>query len=137
MRNAIPLLLALALLPPSCSSTPAPAMEVCPSPEPYLFGDVDAGYELCSNGAIHRLELKECPSLALGPSECAGADPAEAGCLQHADCTEKPHGRCGYVSGGPGIPSYCDCTYGCTKDSDCYANQACLCGNPVGSCVEA
>ncbi|MFO0587514.1 MAG: hypothetical protein U0441_08245 [Polyangiaceae bacterium] len=55
-------------------------------------------------------------------------------CQSDADCPG-PNGRCDAddVNGIPG----CGCVVGCATDADCGANEACLCGDGGGRCVQA
>src|SRR5205823_5129317 len=50
-------------------------------------------------------------------------------------CTGQAHGYCRASSGGqaPG----CYCAAGCVTDAECGVGQICLCGDPVGQCVQA
>jgi hypothetical protein len=97
-------------------------------------GGKPTGVEVCANGAVHRREAIECPSLLPRADVCPNTDPG-GNCKTDADCKDAPNGYCKANSGfeGPG----CGCNYGCTKDADCGDGQICLCGDPVGRCVKA
>lgn len=89
-----------------------------------------AGYEQCSNGAVHRPAIKECES-KLPRTAMRIAPPGDGQCVTDADCADMPHGYCTTsVPVGTKV-----CVYGCVRDSECGPNQICLCGDPVGECV--
>jgi hypothetical protein len=96
--------------------------------------DLGGGVIQCDD-FIHRTESKTCASKLPRPEPYPNP-PATAQCKQDADCTDKPNGWCGNAESGGGIPGPF-CQYGCLNDSDCGAEQLCLCGDPVGRCVQA
>jgi hypothetical protein len=107
----------------------------CLDPKIIEVGGKPTGYEVCANGAIHRRENLECPSLLPQPKACEQA--AQGGnCKSDADCKEAANGYCVGSEGGFEAPG-CYCNYGCTKDTDCGDGSICLCGEPVGRCVAA
>jgi hypothetical protein len=55
--------------------------------------------------------------------------------VQDSDCTSAPHGYC--ATNPPGAPPGHFCYYGCTNDGECAEGQICVCGDPVGHCVQA
>lgn len=114
----------------------------CDSPTP-----LGGGWELCANGVRHRAAIVgECASgvpragMAFDPiTYGVGAPLTDAGvpdlsgfrCISDTDCNERAQGHCELGQIGP------YCVYGCVTDADCAADQACLCGEPVGQCVPA
>lgn len=119
----------------------------CDNPEPVppaVQGGPNGGLVRCSNGAVHRPSAADCSSnIAAWHPVLAGHDGGIGNiqCTTNTDCTEKPNGYCvaatGFAGGGmPGV-TLSNCAYGCVRDADCGAGQVCLCGDPVGSCVEA
>ena len=105
----------------------------CKSPVPVVVAGKDTGVEKCADGSLHVKEKKTCPSALPTTTVCMPQTPG--GCATDADCTAKPNGHCGTTSsfGGPA----CTCIYGCTTDADCTAGSTCLCGDPIGTCIEA
>ena len=95
--------------------------------------DIGNGVIEC-DGFSHRPTSGECQS-KLPRATPYPNPPVGATCKADSDCTEKPHGWCGQGSGGQIPGPYCN--YGCVKDSECAAEQLCLCGDPVGRCVGA
>jgi len=103
--------------------------------------DLGGGWERCGNGMVHRRELGSCSS-SLPRASAATApysDPAslDAGyfgeCRFDSDCTANPYGHCEWSPYAQG--TYCE--YGCVTNADCPSNQACVCGDPVGTCRPA
>jgi hypothetical protein len=82
----------------------------------------------------HRVEATTCDSSLPRPEPIPSSSPA-AQCKMDSECTDKPHGWCGEQGGGQVPGPYCN--YGCVQDSECAAGQLCLCGDPVGRCVQA
>lgn len=81
------------------------------------------GWITDSNGNTHRATVTTCDPTIDMPA-CAGTE-GHLSCKTDADCTEHPHGKC--TSGYGQVGSYCGCTYSCASDSDCGANEACVC----------
>jgi hypothetical protein len=113
----------------------------CKNPQPVLVNGVATGFVSCENGAFHREEKKECPTLLPRTMQCGTSpvgDAAIAGgsCNTDADCTAQPNGHC-ELSAGIGPVQSCFCDYGCRTDADCGAGQICACTSPVGACVVA
>ncbi|HVU01169.1 MAG TPA: ferritin-like domain-containing protein [Polyangiaceae bacterium] len=106
-------------------------------------GDPSGGFVQCEGGKVHRPQTARCwehIDPEAGPQIPDLPDGSvSVGCTYNKDCAEQPHGYCGanYMPwGGPGPATYA-CAYGCVDDSECGAGQICLCGEPVGRCVEA
>jgi hypothetical protein len=100
----------------------------CVDPQPVV--NAKSGFESCANGSIHRPFQSICLSRLPRPDFMA-PDGGFPGCKLDIDCPG-PYGYCvGSLAGG----YYC--THGCAQDSDCMAGQVCLCGDPVGKCVDA
>ncbi len=105
----------------------------CENPTPILQKDSDApsGFELCENGAIHRLE----PVTCLEPQATGSCQNADGICSADSDCADADHGACldgGFVG--------CYCHYGCETDADCGENQVCACAGVVSdyaTCIPA
>lgn len=96
--------------------------------------DLGRGVIQCDD-FIHRTESKTCGSKLPRPEPYPNPA-ATAQCKQDADCTDKPNGWCGDAESGGGLLGPF-CQYGCLNDSDCGPEQLCLCGDPVGRCVQA
>jgi hypothetical protein len=71
---------------------------------------------------------------------CVGTE-QDLECKTDADCKEHPYGKC--VSGRGQAGTYCGCRYSCANDSDCAADEACICkgvgrgGAGYSSCARA
>jgi hypothetical protein len=109
----------------------------CESPRP--VGDSSTGFVQCDNGFTARPFAAECPSSVPRANPVPDYDPATDLCHYDSDCTEKPNGYCGRPPGAAGGDLGGDhwCQYGCVSDGECGAGYICLCGDPVGRCVEA
>lgn len=116
------------------ASTGGPSPVVCGGSTPIIARGEPSGIEQCAdNGLKHR------PSTAV---QCTSGLPRtivfepegsfEVQCTSDLDCTDKPHGFCGYADGQ--VPDLV-CTYGCLTDTDCAADELCVCGENVGQCV--
>ncbi|WP_044986242.1 ferritin-like domain-containing protein [Sorangium cellulosum] len=108
----------------------------CDDPEPVLVAGQNTGYVRCAGGWMHRAEVITCPSPLPRPEACKDTGGGAGSCSSDADCTERPHGFCSPGLGGEAPPG-CFCHYGCTTDAECNEGQICLCGDPVGQCVQA
>lgn len=81
------------------------------------------GWVVESNGNTHRASTVICdPTIDM--AVCAGTE-QYMDCKTDADCKEHPHGKC--VTGYGQVGSYCGCHYSCTNDSECGADEACIC----------
>ncbi|AUX34023.1 MULTISPECIES: ferritin-like domain-containing protein [Sorangium] len=108
----------------------------CDDPEPILVAGQNTGYVRCAGGWMHRAEVITCASPLPRPEACKDPGAGASSCSSDADCTEQPHGFCSPGLGGEAPPG-CFCHYGCTTDAECNEGQICLCGDPVGQCVQA
>ena len=96
------------------------------------------GFVLCASGVVHRPSTSQCWSdLAPDDGPMGPIGIASAECQTNRDCTLAPYGQCVLTAGPGGTNLAIVCQYGCTQDSDCGDAQICLCGDPVGRCVEA
>ena len=110
-----------------------------------VHGTVYTGLKQCDDGVVHRPDATQvCESILPRPAPEAadGAPPIdeppispEHECKKDTDCTESPHGYCRFAA-GESLPVN-TCFYGCVSDADCASDEACVCGNPVGTCVSA
>jgi hypothetical protein len=111
----------------------------CANPTPQVLNGQPTGYDQCDGGILRRRGPATCPNglPRAGGGVCTqngGIDAGVSGsCSSDADCTAQPNGYCQAPSG----KGFCSCSYGCTKDSDCAAGKVCVCGTPVGQCVDA
>lgn len=126
---------------PAIDAGPCGAKDCAPAPgcegaTPLLVGDVDTGLVQCASGVVHRPAPIECPNHLAGHQPPA-SDSAEGVCTSDAECTAAPNGYCDIPpSMGNALPQ-AQCLYGCTSDAECGDNQFCLCGEPIGRCVES
>lgn len=101
--------------------------------------DGDGNWVICDNGLVHRETPGTCtsnlPRDRVLPATSSGLDE----CTKDSDCTEKPNGYCSLLQGGGFVPvePHNFCSYGCTTDADCSEQQACQCGESIGSCVSS
>lgn len=110
-----------------------------------VHGTVYTGLKQCDDGVVHRPDATQvCESILPRPAPEAadGAPPIdeppispEHECRKDTDCTESAHGYCRFAA-GESLPVN-TCFYGCVSDADCASDEACVCGNPVGTCVSA
>lgn len=105
-----------------------------------LESSLGGGWELCTNGMLHRARAGTCTSGLPRADHSlegfldvpAGVDAGVAdGCVRDSDCTEAEHGHCELAQVGP------RCAYGCLVDADCDAGQVCVCGPAIGECAPA
>ena len=103
---------------------PAPA-PLCERPQPLLLDEVPTGFEDCAAGFIHRTEVLSCPSFPLPRgSDCTVSD----ACDSDATCATIRNGYCN---------ASCQCDGGCLSDADCDPGSICMCGEPLGRCMQA
>ena len=106
----------------------------CEAPERMLDGEGRwGGLSQCSDGSIVREQEAICDATFTGPV-CGFDD--YGSCAVDADCTERSNGHC--RSGNFG----CFCTYTCSTDAECEADEVCLCGGVLrdvewSQCVRA
>jgi len=86
-----------------------------------------------STGIVHRPTAEECTSKLPRPTLMTTPTPQDQ-CRSDADCTMRPHGFC--TQGGDFAAPSLYCAYGCIKDSECPVTHVCICGDPVGQCVQ-
>ena len=123
-----------------------------PCDQPSAWGN---GFEQCETGVLHRPAFSQgqCPTdlpraEALDAAEFAeiermaqerGLSLAETlvllPCTADSDCTAAPNGHCELA--GAYTNNLTECLYGCTQDYECGSGNVCLCGAPVGRCVNA
>ena len=107
---------------------------LCGAAEPILQpDDTESGFVKCPDGAINRDKVVDCSPAVASPT-CSGNEGAIS-CASDADCTDAPNGVCRHVDamagqGGSG-PDRCDCIYPCENDTDCGADEACVCDGVV------
>jgi hypothetical protein len=119
----------------SCEPTSAPG---CDGATPVMYGAVDTGLVQCDNGVVHRPAQVECVNLLAAHVVPVGSEDVASECTSNADCTDAAYGYCGLPPSLGGAPlSGPTCMYGCLADADCGSGQFCLCGDPVGSCVDS
>lgn len=102
---------------------------LCIDPQPLLVGGQDTGYDTCQGGFLRRRKVVECPDLLANDTSCK---PSGGYCTTDADCTALQYGHCAIGSG-----FVCQCMYGCRTDDDCGGSSICLCGDPIGKCVDS
>jgi hypothetical protein len=100
---------------------------------------------ICDNGLKHRESPGACksnlPRTRVLPSESSSDK-----CRQDSDCTARPHGYCESTFRPPEATTNI-CHYGCTTDSECAADELCIClandsvagalSATIGSCVRS
>ncbi len=116
----------------------APIDHRCANPQPYLGPNgTPTGFVTCGGAWLHRPERRECSSIVPRPGAVAPATDSGAGCTRDDDCSGMTHGYCKAVTSMYPGTTYGVCVSGCTKDEECGTGTICLCGDPVGTCVEA
>lgn len=109
------------VVPPETSSRPATTgAATLPKPSPSVLGWVTE-----PNGATHRAGAAACGTAIKGEA-CRG-DEKRFSCKSDADCKDGPHGRC--MTGVGQVGTYCGCEYACASDSECKADEACVCAD--------
>ena len=98
------------------------------------LGYPGSGVRLCAGQFLHREQAHECRPELLRPGSPGYPEsrPLGSQCFTDADCRSLPDGHCVLRD------SQLACAYGCRQDSDCAAQQLCLCGEGLaGKCVAA
>lgn len=105
----------------------------CTDPKPFI--DASTGFVLCEDGSIHREAANECPTEVPRSEGMPDYDPARDQCEFDRDCPANSY--CGRQEIEGGLTLGYTCISGCVQDSDCAADQLCLCADPIGKCVPA
>jgi hypothetical protein len=113
----------------------------CRNPQPYVGSKGQpTGLVVCDGNyaAVHRAARVDCGSSLPRPPGTGCTPAGTGGCQQDSDCTERPYGHCDPPVDGP-APVFCtSCAYGCVRDSDCAADEVCLClSSLIGECIAA
>ncbi len=95
----------------------------------------DTGFISCKAGFVHRTERRECASIIPRPPPQLPTD-STRDCQRDEDCAGLLHGYCD-PSPYAAPHLHMVCFAGCVRDEECDTNQVCVCGNPVGTCVNA
>ena len=110
-----------------------------PFPTVQIDGASLSGFEICSDGFVHRAEAVPC-FVPEPPPLCESLS-GNGSCATSAECSEAPNGAC--VDDGvldPAIAEGCHCEYACQTDDDCGDGQVCACTTVVGTrprCIPA
>jgi len=113
----------------AAAARPSANAPSAPNGEPILVAGQPTGYFRLADGLLIRTAKRTCPSARPRQEECRGT---RRQCKADAECSDKPNGYCKNLGDNLG----CGCHYGCLADAECGQNQACLCGDPVGTCVD-
>jgi len=111
---------------------PVPSIDKLANAEPLLIAGKPTGYVTLPSGLIVRQSVQECPS-QLPTRGCPNRDTYGGACQKDSDCQQSANGYCHRR----GLEAGCSCDYGCTRDEQCGTGRVCVCGNPVGVCVDA
>jgi hypothetical protein len=104
----------------------------CSNSQPIDANGSPGGFEICDEGFRHRPEVVTCSSILPRVTNSCAMD-MTGGCTDDNECTDMANGYCGAGD----FDGSCNCRYGCTTDVDCGDGMVCLCGDPVGACVQA
>ena len=107
------------------TTEPGPSLLGCDAPTQILDdAGSPTGLVRCADGSVNRTDALPTDSTFLG-THCEGTEDW-GNCTTDADCTDGPNGVCAQgISEPDGMP-YCGCTYTCSTDADCSADQACI-----------
>lgn len=104
--------------------------------------DLGGNWEQCDDGALHRTAPGTCPNYL--PSDPVEPQSKYDQCSSDQDCANAQLGYCATYSGDEQDPMFDAeltpgnyCRYGCETDDDCADGSICLCGAPIGTCVQA
>lgn len=110
--------------PPEADGRP-PIAQTRPAPAPLPTAK---GYVQEEDGTVHRASATTCDAVNPRP---ACVDPGQhATCTSDTACKDGANPRCIQDSGQ--IGSFCQCDYSCATDSDCKADEVCVCGEALG-----
>jgi hypothetical protein len=85
---------------------------------PIIVNGVDTGIDLCAGGEYLRREAVTCPTNYPDTNPCCGTCPEGTICSTSGEIA-------------------CSCVTACTDDSQCAANELCMCGQTAGTCISA
>jgi hypothetical protein len=85
---------------------------------PILVNGIDTGIDVCAGGEYRRREAVTCPTNFPDTNPCCGMCPDGMICSTGGEVA-------------------CSCVTACTDDSQCGANELCMCGQTAGTCVSA
>lgn len=100
----------------SSSSGFIPGTGACVDPQPIIVDGIDVGVDTCAGGEMRRREAVDCPAGTMDPNPCCGMCPEGTVCDTSGEVA-------------------CLCVPKCVKDSECMADQLCLCGPQGGRCI--
>jgi hypothetical protein len=137
--RAARLFFVLLSLPLAGCATTEPQGFPCEDPGPVQIADKDTGFVFCTGGPVHRPKSQACPTKIPRASACTAPEDAQNACSSDADCNATPNGFCQipFFDSHAGFIPGCACVYGCSTDAECGEGRICLCGDPVGRCVQA
>lgn len=90
----------------------------CVNPMPIIVSGVDTGIDLCAGGEYRRREAVTCPTNFPDTNPCCGMCPDGQICSTQGEVA-------------------CSCVAACTDDSQCGADELCMCGQTAGTCISA
>ncbi|MCB9686142.1 MAG: ferritin-like domain-containing protein [Alphaproteobacteria bacterium] len=101
----------------------------CVNPQPIADSRGQwSGLVRCADGAVNRATQRSCDP---APPPWSACSQTFGSCSVDADCTAGPNGRCLDVYFG------CGCVYSCATDTDCGANEVCLCGGAMPTVTDS
>ncbi|HZF50857.1 MAG TPA: ferritin-like domain-containing protein [Polyangiaceae bacterium] len=90
----------------------------CVNPIPIIVSGVDTGIDQCAGGEYRRRQAVTCPTNYPDTNPCCGTCPDGMICNTSGEVA-------------------CMCVAACTDDSQCAANELCMCGQSAGVCISA